>query len=553
MKKLPIFFFVFLGFLLIAQNPDPSIVPSSYIQEWQKAGIDSSQFLNVVNHSIHDIQHDTINGEYYFIASEINSFLSSLDTTVHHHIEFEAAHYHILNDSVAINIGSNTSFQGKGANATFLHFTALNNSFVHVFRCTGNQIGLSYFNIDLNNFYSGISPDTDTAEIASANRSAIAIFESSNVVILGVHIERGLGAHVNISKSNYVWVHGCYFNDAWLHGNHLNYGTQGYGVVFGGNDTEFSSYCLIENNIIENCRHAIVCQYYAQYNVIAYNYTRNSYAYNFIGNDKYDWITSDLVMHGNGANYNLIEGNVFEASTTVGRYGLTIDKVKTIGNGIQNTYYRNFSAEALRLEIKNCDYNQQQLLIDNQSPVIDIEGKLHTLFNNADLQGDLVSDVGEECVNQQTIINNQSTNTGYTCYLQANDCWINQNQLPFIGLSKQYATNPAHYRFLLVQLSIDSFTCQNNEIPTPIVCYFPIEDFSMYPNPSKDKITFFKIDDKALLLKVFNPLGQCVFDTNWEKNHKEIYWPSTLKDGVYIVNVYNQEELVFSNQIIIQK
>lgn len=108
-----------------------------------------------------------------------------------------------------------------------------------------------------------------------------------------VHSYMGLGAHVMLNRCNNVTIHGCLIEANWIHGN-LGNGTAGYGIVFAGdpittdvdgvinnmNTGQGAEFCLIENNIIKRNRHSIVVQDFAQSNVIAYNFTEDSWGVN---------------------------------------------------------------------------------------------------------------------------------------------------------------------------------------------------------------------------------------------------------------------------------
>jgi len=110
-------------------------------------------------------------------------------------------------------------------------------------------------------------------------------------------------------------------------------GGQGYGVNLEDN----AEYCLIENNIFYDLRHAMIAQDGSQYNVFGYNYSRKPHQTNVpVMDSKF---IGDMVLHGRddepgsvGPTKNLFEGNV-------GKF-IWIDSFWG-ENGKNNTFLRN--------------------------------------------------------------------------------------------------------------------------------------------------------------------------------------------------------------------
>ena len=92
----------------------------------------------------------------------------------------------------------------------------------------------------------------------------ILIQYAGNCWVYGVESHKPIKNHLYIGNSNHVEVFGCYFYNAKFHGE----GGFGYGVII-ENDSE---HCLVENNIFHKCRHAMLVQNHAHYNVFSYNY-----------------------------------------------------------------------------------------------------------------------------------------------------------------------------------------------------------------------------------------------------------------------------------------
>ncbi len=87
---------------------------------------------------------------------------------------------------------------------------------------------------------------------------------AENCWVYGVESRDPIKHHIHIGKSNHIEIAGCYFHDAQFQGE----GGYGYGIII-----EYgSTHCLAENNIFYKCRHAMLVQNEAHYNVFGYNH-----------------------------------------------------------------------------------------------------------------------------------------------------------------------------------------------------------------------------------------------------------------------------------------
>jgi len=182
--------------------------------------------------------------------------------------------------------------------------------------------------------------------IGSAVSHIVSMFECANCWAKGVETSMGKGDHYSID-----YTYGSEVIDNFLFMGHNDYGSddgflsvgvdggqslgisytgfgyesgRNYGIHFAnGPDTDN----LIQNNIIDSSRHAIVFEGPGVGNVIAYNYVLNGIVYNNL-----DWNTAALSNHGAHPNMNLWEGNLVN-----GR--LAFDY--THGGGGHNTIFRN--------------------------------------------------------------------------------------------------------------------------------------------------------------------------------------------------------------------
>jgi hypothetical protein len=131
---------------------------------------------------------------------------------------------------------------------------------------------------------------------------------AANCWVNGVELEYAKGRHITITNSAHIKVSGCFMHHATDYSNDSDGcgGTDahGYGTVVAR-----SNNCLIENNIFQRCRHAIIVAEGANCNVINYNYARDQYWVNDgIGGDLAGK-GGDINVHGAYAYANLFEQN----------------------------------------------------------------------------------------------------------------------------------------------------------------------------------------------------------------------------------------------------
>jgi hypothetical protein len=113
----------------------------------------------------------------------------------------------------------------------------------------------------------------------------------------------------------------CEVRDGWFHHAH-DYGEGGHG--YGVDCAVHSAGNLVENNVFEHLRHAMIVQVGAGGNVFGYNYSRDEVA---------DGIPlADLSLHGHYPNFNLFESNVVQSVGVADYWGPA---------GPGNTFLRN--------------------------------------------------------------------------------------------------------------------------------------------------------------------------------------------------------------------
>lgn len=154
------------------------------------------------------------------------------------------------------------------------------------------------------------------------NGSTIFISNAINCWIRGVESIKAVGRHLSISTSAHIEISGCYFHDAYSYDAGSSCGGidgKGYGIVLSTTSTN----CLIENNILENYRHALLTANGANCNVLAYNYTI----------DTDNVAISSICLHGQYSYSNLFEHNFVENIVADDTHG---------ANGPYNVILRNY-------------------------------------------------------------------------------------------------------------------------------------------------------------------------------------------------------------------
>jgi len=131
-------------------------------------------------------------------------------------------------------------------------------------------------------------------------------------------------SHVRISASLGHEIKECFFHNSYNYGG----GGHGYGVECANHTSDV----LVENNIFDSLRHAMMVQTGANGNVYAYNYSTNPVQGEPGSALNTGWIPPDISVHGHYPFMNLFEGN------EVLEIGIS-DYWGPAGSG--NTYLRN--------------------------------------------------------------------------------------------------------------------------------------------------------------------------------------------------------------------
>jgi len=267
------------------------------------------------------------------------------------------------------------------------------------------------------------------------NRFTIRLYFAANCWVRGVECYNGWGGHIGLVYSTQCDVTGCYIH----HAADYDGGGSGYGTRLEYKTGE----CLIEDNIYQTLRHAMLLQATVNGNVHGYNYSRENYWDN--GWIDPDDLTGDISCHGNYVYANLFEGNIVQHIWLDDSHGL---------NGPYNTFFRN------RGELRGLNCSSSQTLGQNYVGNEAFENN-YWLGRPGDGYSPRGSDNFEHGNNTESD-GLQAPGTGtlddYSYYLNANPTsapptpafWDIADTIPTIGpphLLSTMKTNPAYARW----------------------------------------------------------------------------------------------------------
>ncbi len=184
-----------------------------------------------------------------------------------------------------------------------------------------------------------------------------------------------VNAHFQVSYSTQLEFRRNYIH----HGKNYGVGGHGYGIEFIRRTTN----SLVEDNIFQSLRHAMIIARGANRNVFGYNYSREQ-------KDSVNNVLSDINLHGNFPFLNLFEGNWVDRIHADSYHGT---------NGYFNTFVRNHS-QYRQFKIDDSDYsnilgNEAKLYLKNSRDNLDYyaEGITHVQWNRNDYKNSILSDV----------------------------------------------------------------------------------------------------------------------------------------------------------------
>ena len=173
------------------------------------------------------------------------------------------------------------------------------------------------------------------------DNSTIVFANTTNCWVWNVESEKTVKSHIWVTKSLNLQIQHSYFHQSYNYGG----GGHGYGVTLSRHVTN----CLVENNIFETLRHAMMAKEGANGNVFSFNYSTNPVWTNFFS------IPADISVHGHYPLMNLFESNIVQKISCTDYWGPA---------GPGNTFFRN-RIETLNLSIE--DFSHSQNVVANET------------------------------------------------------------------------------------------------------------------------------------------------------------------------------------------
>ncbi|MCK5741655.1 MAG: hypothetical protein KAH48_05510, partial [Chlorobi bacterium] len=213
---------------------------------------------------------------------------------------------------------------------------------------------------------------------------------AANCRVVGVESNKSVGSHIMINASTNIEVKGCYIHHAFTYDGA---GTRGYGVTLNNH----AGNCLIENNIFEYLRHAMMTKHGANGNVFAYNYSISTHRDEAILKN----YSGDISLHGHYSYANLFEGNVVQQIYLDGYWG---------PSGPYNTFFRNrlqnyglliTSSDTYRQNIVANDIEKEDLLRGYK-----VQGTNHFEYANR-VKSELITTVSHDFDDRSYYLNDE--------------------------------------------------------------------------------------------------------------------------------------------------
>ena len=357
-----------------------------------------------------------------------------------------------------------------------------------------------------------------------AQTSNIYFSYAANCWVKGVDSRNCNFAHVEVENSAHIEVSGSHFKDAFAYGG----GGQGYGVML-----EFSSSdCLVENNIFDHLRHAMILQAGANGNVFSYNYSINPF---WTELSLPEDAAGDMVLHGNYPYLNLFEGNICQNIVIDDSHG---------ANGPGNTFFRN-RAEYYGIVMNDDVPSNEQVFIGNEITsnsfllgFYALEGEGHFEFGN-NVKGNIIPE-------------NTSAPGSSSLYLTTAPDFFQEMEMGFSSIGLPNGLNAGSIPALEHFTEGDLARCEVKEVDivNTVANSNPVGNWQVFPNPAT-KFIWIKEPESVtsdLSISIANLTGQMVLSEKTSLG--AMVDLSSLQPGVYFLILENGVDKV-SKKIIV--
>ncbi len=347
-----------------------------------------------------------------------------------------------------------------------------------------------------------------------------------NCRVNGVESAKSMGAHVLIQYSKNITVAGSYFHHSF---GYDGSGTRGYGVCL----RQHASDCLIENNIFQFLRHAMMTKEGANGNVFAYNYSREPNRSEPIPD-----FSGDISIHGHYSFANLFEGNIVQNIIIDHFWGQS---------GPYNTFFRNRAELYGILITGNSPFTSNQNFVGNE------------VTNTAPLLGSYIL-MGAGHFEHSNNIKGNITPAGTdtlpesSLYLSSKPEFWDSTAWPSIGIpvSPGSGSNPAQQRFLNTE-PLTVCEIQHDSIPDTTGTYvhniYEALQIQIFPNPSTNYLNIVVQSElsQPCELSIADIFGRQLLTEKFQihngENSKRLFFPYNMQNGVYLIHLKINDNL----------
>ncbi len=363
-------------------------------------------------------------------------------------------------------------------------------------------------------------------EPASGAGYNILFGNSANCWVKGIESNKSVGSHVMIENSTNIEVRGSYFHHAFTYDGS---GTRGYGVTINNH----SGLCLVEDNIFEHLRHAMMVKHGANGNVFGYNYSLDPFRSETPAN-----AGGDISVHGHFPYANLFEGNIIQNYMIDHYWGPA---------GPYNTFFRN-RCELYGIIMTNSngyDSNMQNF-VGNEAPSTGLFMGNYVITGTGHIQhGNNIR--GTVTPSGTSTVNDNSYYLNYQPWFWSDGL---SGTWPSLGYPNagNSGTIPAKNRYLYTPQSLT--TCVEEIVTTVDENLSSEKNIIAFPNPFSDElsISFFSENSEMIFVSLKDITGKMIFEktvaSRKGKNQIHIFENNKLSNGIYFLQLQNTEEIM---------
>ncbi|HSZ26068.1 MAG TPA: glycosyl hydrolase family 28-related protein [Cytophagaceae bacterium] len=367
---------------------------------------------------------------------------------------------------------------------------------------------------------------TDTGTVTNNNTYTFQFESTANSWIRCVQSDSTYKGHAWVERSANMEFHDNYFNDSYVFGG----SGEGYGVMLG----QHVGNCLVENNVFNHLRHAMLAKQGASGNVYAYNFGTNAYWTGSTG------IPPHINLHGQYPFENLFESNVVQRITLADYWG---------PSGPGNTFLRNRVTES-NFAVQDNSNNENIIgtELTGGSNTITVSGFGASVANSTgtyllsnNINGILMNDSSSYGINAQNSFYLTSAPSFYT---SAGINW------PSIGPGNLFNSGqiPAQQRFLAGTPLASSCACSTStvlSVKTSSLNNNLFQNIKIYPSPFSDEsgLTIVLNSPQIASLAISDLNGNKIYSNSSYISGTTILKNASLTQGIYLLRINIQGEV----------